>query len=102
YARSPIILLSSLAEGADRLAAQVALEQEMGLIVPLPMAVEDYRIDFETNESHDEFTALLKKAEMVFVPPGVPGVGSAEPGQNTSRGCFYARAGHYIVQHCHI
>jgi hypothetical protein len=102
YTSSPIILLSSLAEGADRLVAQVALEQEMGLIVPLPMAVKDYRIDFETKESQDEFTALLKKAEMVFVPPGVPGVGPAEPGQDTSRSCFYARAGHYIVQHCHI
>ena len=102
YPGSPITLLSALAEGADRLAAQVALEQGMELIVPLPMPLADYRSDFKTAASQDEFSGLLKKAKRVFVAPEAPGVEPVEPGRDKSRGWFYARVGHYLVKHSHI
>jgi hypothetical protein len=102
YASGPIVLLSSLAEGADRLVAQVGLEQGVKLIVPLPMKQEEYQTDFKTQESRAEFTRLLSQADSVFVSPGDPDEGPAEPEAEGSRSRLYAKAGHYILQHCHI
>ena len=102
YVNSPLVLLSSLAEGADRLAAQIALEHGIDLIVPLPMELDDYRTDFETPESRDEFDNLLKQAKSVFVAPGVPGMGPADPAEEKTRSWSYARMGRYILHHCHI
>ena len=102
YPSSPIILLSALAEGADRLAAHIALDQGMELIVPLPMALEDYRTDFKTAASQAEFAGLLKKAKLVFVAPDVPGFQPVESGQDEPRSWSYARVGNYIVKYSHI
>src|SRR5215467_13382687 len=44
---TPLIVLSSLAEGADRLVARVAMAHGARLVAPLPMPVEEYRRDFE-------------------------------------------------------
>ena len=44
---TPIIVLSSLAEGADRLVARVALAHGARLVAPMPMPIEEYRRDFE-------------------------------------------------------
>lgn len=57
YPRTPLTLLSPLAEGADRLAARVALESGVRLIVPLPMPRELYERDFPTSRA--EFDRLL-------------------------------------------
>src|SRR5258708_33337463 len=48
YPCTPFILLSPLAEGADRLVAEVALRPEIGarLIAPLPMRQDMYAADF--------------------------------------------------------
>src|SRR5580704_13746010 len=40
---TPLILLSGLAEGADQLAAEIALEQHMLLAVAMPMPLDIYR-----------------------------------------------------------
>jgi hypothetical protein len=68
YPFTPLLLLSPLAEGADRLVAQVALEPgiEARLIVPLPMPIRCYEQDFRTPESLAEFSALLQRAERSF------------------------------------
>ena len=42
-----MIVLSALAEGADRLVARVALAQGVKLVAPLPLPIEEYRRDFE-------------------------------------------------------
>ena len=66
YPATPIILLSPLAEGADRLAARVALEIGAALVVPLPMTQHLYERDFESPESLAEFHWLLEQAEHRF------------------------------------
>ena len=48
---TPMIVLTSLAEGADQLVAQVALERGLQLVAPLPLPTEEYRRDFEVNPS---------------------------------------------------
>src|SRR5712671_4449995 len=59
---TPLVLLSSLAEGADRLAARVALELGMWLVVPLPMPQADFEQTFRDDASIADFHALRDRA----------------------------------------
>src|SRR3954447_22442325 len=59
----PFRVLSGLAEGADRLVADVALRRGAQLVACLPMQRELYEKDFETAESRAEFDRLLQRAE---------------------------------------
>src|SRR5262249_56005815 len=71
-AETPIVVLSALAEGADRLVARVALAHGAYLIAPLPMPLEEYRRDFEPGLKPGnvaEFDALLEKAIAAPVMP---------------------------------
>jgi hypothetical protein len=66
-------LVSPLAEGADRLAARVALELPgTRLEVILPLKPEDYREDFAANDSCEDFSELLALAQRVTVVPPFP------------------------------
>ncbi len=71
--RRPTVV-SSLAEGADRLVAdRVLARPHSRLVAVLPLAVEDYERDFATDSSIDEFRSLLARAdsvETVDVPAG--------------------------------
>ncbi len=59
--------MSPLAEGADRIVAQVAMDKYgMALHVPLPLPFELYKTDFETKESLDRFKQLVGKSEMYY------------------------------------
>src|SRR5258708_20873104 len=49
---TPIIVLSALAEGADRLVARVALAQGARLLPPLPLPPQEYCRDFEPGLNH--------------------------------------------------
>lgn len=62
YPHTPIILMSSLAEGADRLVAQTALECGAELYVVLPMQVELYEQDFSSAHSLEEFRHLMSRS----------------------------------------
>lgn len=53
-------LVNPLAEGSDRLVADVAQELGIELIVPLPMPQDEYERDFTSPESVDSFRQLLK------------------------------------------
>ena len=73
FARRPLLLLSPLAEGADRLVAEVALELGAELIAPLPLPREEYEKDFETEASRSEFAHQLGQARAWFDLPLVEG-----------------------------
>lgn len=102
YPDLPLVLLSSLAEGSDQLAAQVALELGVRVIAPLPMPIEQYRADFETAQPLATFESQLAQAEVLTLP--LRGDNSLE--QISSRGARrdqqYAQAGIFISSHCHI
>ena len=55
YPDASFELLSPLAEGADRIMAEVALKTDVRLVVPLPMAQAEYERDFTTAESLDDY-----------------------------------------------
>src|SRR3954467_2299070 len=95
--RCPILVLSSLAEGADRLVARIALELGHPLIVPLPLEAETYRDDFATPESQAEFDELLDGAARAYV------VDRAAPrAHETERQAAYRSAGLAVARSCHV
>lgn len=62
---SPLILVSGLAEGADRLLALCALECGWHIAAILPLSQSEYEKDFASQDSIDEFRKLL--SECVWV-----------------------------------
>jgi len=77
------ILVSALAEGADRFAAAAALEQGWRLEAPLPFAIDRYERDFGDAASIGEFQGFLKRADKVSPIDGealiASGAGEAAP-----------------------
>src|SRR5438105_15887265 len=69
YPSTPITLMTSLAEGADRIGAHIALELGIECIAPLPMKPEIYEQDFESNSSKQEFHELLTRCSPRFTMP---------------------------------
>ncbi len=102
YPYSPVKLLSSLAEGADSLAADVALECGVPVIAPLPMPVEEYEKDFSTRQSKEELRRLISGAESSFVVPDADGNASGDPDYANNRNHYYGNAGMYLARHSHI
>ncbi|MEO7039851.1 MAG: hypothetical protein ABI446_10450 [Gemmatimonadaceae bacterium] len=100
---SPMILLSALAEGADRLVARFALGEGIGLIVVLPMRQENYEVDFPDAKSRDEFRALLRdpRVERVIVAPRLdPSADESGPGRDHQyllAGLFVARNSDVLI-----
>jgi hypothetical protein len=86
-------LLSPLAEGADRLAAEVALRGDIRLVVPMPMAPAEYEKDFTTTESLQEFRRLLRAAAFAFE------VSSDETDVRANK---YAAVGDYIARRSNV
>jgi hypothetical protein len=88
YPHTSLVLLSALAEGADRLVAQVALDLGILLIVPLPRPVQEYKQEFTSDEARAEFDRLLHRAGRSFDLPSI----DARAGS----------AGAYIARNCQI
>ena len=105
YPSTPFILISSLAEGADRLVAEVALEpaNRARLIVPLPMPQALYETDFDPADSLDEFRKLLDQADYCLtipLPEGVTEDAVAAPGP--ARDHQYELMGQYVAHQSQI
>ena len=62
---SPLILVSGLAEGSDRLLALCALECGWHIAAILPLPQSEYEKDFASHESVDEFRKLLSQCVWV-------------------------------------
>src|SRR5436309_996693 len=73
YPGRPLVVLSSLAEGADRMAAEALLRQPGSrLIAVLPFPWKQYAADFgaDGSPSRIHFDALIARAaEVVEMPP---------------------------------
>ncbi|SRR5712692_4600398 len=111
YRHTPLVLLSSLAQGADQLCAAVALEKGLQVIAPLPFPAALYRqsSSFDNDEARHQFDALLQDPRVAaFVTPlpekEMPsddtGWASLLEADDTRHRC-YANAGGYVVLHCH-
>jgi hypothetical protein len=98
----PLVVMTPLAEGADRVVAKVARSMRIPLIVPLPMPRDLYMEDFETATSRDEFDDLCRGAEVyeLDIVEGESVESVAAPGP--ARDLQYAQLGVYLCAHCHI
>jgi hypothetical protein len=95
---APVVVVSSLAEGADRLIAQAAMTGlGAALVAPLPLPPDEYEKDFPSPESRRELRRLLAAAATWFVLPGGEGSPAGE-----ARSCCYARAGAYVARHSNV
>jgi hypothetical protein len=95
---SKIVVLSSLAEGADRLVARLALELGISLVVPMPLEQSDYESDFKTADSLREFRALLQRADAAFVVPPAAEVSTGGHASRDARSRAYANCGAFLVR----
>lgn len=63
-------LISALAEGADTICAEVALQKGFKLDAPLPFSSEEYARDFQTEAASATYRGLLANAARVLELPG--------------------------------
>ena len=91
-AEPALLVISALAEGADRLvAAEVLARPDATLEAVLPLPPGDYLDDFTGDASKAEFTEMLGRATSVWV---------ARPGG--SRDEAYERAGRHVVDRADV
>lgn len=96
YPDTPLTLMTALAEGADRITAEVALSMGASLVAVLPLPQEEYERDFSTAGSLAEFRTLLSKSDQVIT---VEQLSEDVSEYNENRNTQYEMAGAYIVQH---
>jgi hypothetical protein len=92
-----------LAEGADQLVADVALDLGIAVQAVLPMPRELYREDF-TGEALVAFERLLDDSRVTVhelpLPPGMDGRAASTPGPERDR--LYARLGDYLARRSNL
>ena len=93
---SQLLMMNSLAAGADQLCAEAADALGIPLIAVLPLPKEDYEADFD-GAALTAFRESYDRAEQAFVAPAV----EAEP-QEPSRDFAYRQAGIYIASHAQV
>lgn len=87
-----LVVLSPLAEGADRLVARRVLARPGGALeAVLPMSEKRYAEDFEVPGSVAQFRELLALAGKVHRLP-----------RSADRAKAYGAAGRYVVDHCDV
>ena len=87
-----MVLLSPLAEGADRIVAREWLQlPEFVLDCPLPLEADEYLSDFQTAASKREFRNLLAQSRATVVMAW-----------QKDRSAAYKAVGHYVVEHCDV
>ncbi len=93
---SGIVMLNSLAAGADQLCAAAALELSVPLIAVLPMDRAEYEKDF-SGDDLAAFRTLLDAAEDCFIAPETEAAPSAP-----DRDFAYRQAGIYVASRAHV
>jgi hypothetical protein len=90
-------LLTPLAEGADRIAAEEAHALGIKLVVPMPMIQAEYERDFTSANSLGTFRTLLQIAAVQFVVTD-----AASKWERDERTQRYAAVGDYIARESHL
>jgi hypothetical protein len=63
FKHTPILLLTSLAEGADRIALRSRFRDSLTIYAVLPFEIEDYRSDFQGEHSLKDFEDSLNRVD---------------------------------------
>lgn len=100
FPNTPLILITALAEGADRLGAETALEEGIKYIVPLPLPYDEYVKDFPNTK--DEFDNLLGSALGHFELPITKSELYEISHEQNARAKRYEKVGAFICKHSQI
>jgi hypothetical protein len=98
-------VLSPLAEGADRVVAKAVLSMPGArLDAVLPLTIEDYLEDFETEESKQEFLSLLalSRRPTLLRTRNIRDERHDQQDRAEMRRRAYNVVGQYIVDHCDV
>jgi hypothetical protein len=102
HPKTPAVVVSALAEGADRLVARLAHEiLDARLVAVLPMPAKDYMMDFATAESRRDFKQLLKSADRVVDGP-ILTKGRKWKSYTEERNHQYAWGGAYVAKNADV
>ncbi len=104
YPETPLLLMSGLAEGADRIAVRAAIDQGIPFIAVLPMPEEHYRSDFATETSDAEFVELRQRAlRSLILPLHSVDTDSEDPtARESARNAQYQALARFVVQYSQI
>lgn len=104
YEGAELILLDSMAEGADLLCFEAAKEEGVKIRAVLPMAEEEYRKDFSESEARwqDAFDTALRTSDEVMVSPDMEQKMGTEAYETAAldsswRDYHYRQAGIYVA-----
>lgn len=98
----PIRLVSGLAEGADTVATEVALEMDMAVTAVLPMPLESYSEDF-TGDALEKFRSLVKgDGVKVLELPVSDGKSISDLSDAANRDAQYAMLRDYIIRRSNL
>jgi hypothetical protein len=103
-AHTPLILLTPLADGADRLVAKIALDAGAWLIVPLPFPRPEYEATFRDDDSRRRFGELLAHPRTIrTLHLDLPQCVGSEPLDAKKRRDFaYFCCGAFVARHSQI
>ena len=94
---SPLVMLNSLAEGADLLCADVAEELGFPIVAVLPRERVAYERDF-SDSARERFAHHCARAERVLVAPAA----EKKAEETEERNFQFRQAGIYVVEHSHV
>ena len=102
--QTPRILLTGLAEGADQLVAEIALDAGWQVHAILPMPLAEYEKDFTESAALAKFRALLARCQRVIEIPLATTVDRdieaiSTPRDGVIREQQYRNLGRYLVEH---
>ncbi len=102
YPFTPLLVMTPLAEGADRLVARVARRRDIPYRVPMPMPLESYRRDF-SRASVASFDDFVRHAD--GPPYAMPYFGTNDAsniGDQERRKHQYALLDAHLARGCHV
>lgn len=97
-----LVVLSTLADGAERIVVEAVLAAGGELIVCLPLPKDEYERTFASDESRHEFAALLKRAKCSLQLPLPKGVGIESRGEPHVAARQSSAIAEFLATHCHI
>ncbi|MBL9210093.1 MAG: hypothetical protein JNL92_06470 [Opitutaceae bacterium] len=105
FPSTPLAVVSSLAEGADQLCADVALAAGVAVIAPLPFPAPLYRTRFKSAAARHHLDTLVRHPEVTAFCPVLGGEAgpdfAAELADDTRRRRRYAETAIFVARNAH-
>lgn len=92
---TPILLLTSLAEGADRIALRSKFRDSLTICAVLPFKLESYRKDFQGPRALLDFEESLKTVDLIIEP-------FTSDAKSTERNLAYRKCANWISERSNI